>query len=62
MPTTKAEPKAGMVTTEFWFALALLVCSTALMAIDNLSESTWALANGINAAGYAVGRGLAKVR
>lgn len=61
MPAAKpTEPRAGLQTTEFWLALAVVAAATVLCGLGKLDADQWSLVAGVNGAGYAIGRGLAK--
>jgi len=52
--------KPGWQSTEFWFALAVLICATVLIALGKLDATAWGAAAAITSAGYSHGRGKAK--
>lgn len=52
--------KPGYRTTEFWFALAVLVASTVGLVTGDLTGVEWGIANGLSSLGYSGSRGLVK--
>lgn len=36
------EPKAGLVTTEFWLTALLVLCATVLRLANTISDEMWA--------------------
>jgi len=55
------EVKPGTRTTEFWLALAALLCASVLLGLDKIDATVWvAVAAGVSGF-YSVGRGLAKL-
>lgn len=52
--------KEGKQTTEFWLTLAVVVLATVLRFTHDIGENTWGLACGLQGAGYALSRGIAK--
>lgn len=58
-PKTKITHR-GVFTTEFWMSLVLIVCASVLVAIGRIDAEQWMLVAGVNGAGYALSRGLAK--
>lgn len=49
-----------MKSSEFYLTVLILIAASVLLGIDKIDQQTWALAVGIQGAGYAVSRGLAK--
>ena len=51
----------GYKTTEFWVTIVTIICATVLAAMDSISGQAWALAVGVNGAGYSLSRGVRKM-
>ena len=51
----------GYKTTEFWVTIVTIVCATWLTSTDHISGQAWALAVGVNGAGYSLSRGVRKM-
>jgi hypothetical protein len=58
MTTPKSKP--GTRTTEFWLTVLVIIAATLLRLTDDISENAWAVAVGIQGAGYALSRGIVK--
>lgn len=61
---TPDEPRAGIVTSEFFVAVGIIIVATALVAFGELDDAAWSRWVDVTkwaGGGYVVSRGIAKI-